>query len=327
MSRARNTAFTSLPYPGRMATFLLRVVLPDRPGALGAVASRIGAVRADVVAVDIVGRGSGRAVDEFVVDLADERHVSLLLDEIAEVDGVAVEEVRMLPAVPADRRLSAYDTAAALMGERTPGGVLRAVAARARAELDAAWSAVLDVEDAQVLAADGPAPAAPWLAAYVAGTRWFGAPAASRAPAPCGEGDADAPTADAPTARSADLPAATGTTGPAAPPGAHAPAPDVAWAPLVAWDLVLIAGRPGRPLAEVDRRHLSGIAGLADARWADLADRDARGSHPSARRAGGPGATTALDRAGAPLDRASSAPGRRPAAQPAVGAYDSAGTR
>jgi len=35
-----------------VATFLLRVELPDRPGALGAVASRIGAVRGDLVAVD-----------------------------------------------------------------------------------------------------------------------------------------------------------------------------------------------------------------------------------------------------------------------------------
>src|ERR1700736_1590817 len=105
-----------------MATFLLRVGLPDRPGALGAVASRIGAVRADVVAVDIVGSANGRAVDEFVVELADESHVSLLLSEVAEVDGVEVEEVRIVPAAVTSRRLDGYDTATALLEEHTTEG-------------------------------------------------------------------------------------------------------------------------------------------------------------------------------------------------------------
>ncbi len=45
----------------------MRVWLPDRPGALGAVASRIGAVRGDVVGIDILETGDGVAVDELVV--------------------------------------------------------------------------------------------------------------------------------------------------------------------------------------------------------------------------------------------------------------------
>ena len=36
---------------------LVRVWLPDRPGALGLVASRIGSVGADIVGVDVVERG------------------------------------------------------------------------------------------------------------------------------------------------------------------------------------------------------------------------------------------------------------------------------
>lgn len=35
-------------------THLIRAWLPDRPGALGAVASRIGAVRGDVIGIDIL---------------------------------------------------------------------------------------------------------------------------------------------------------------------------------------------------------------------------------------------------------------------------------
>jgi len=80
-----------------MARFLLQIRLPDRPGGLGAVASRIGAVGGDIVAVDILTRGGEHAVDEFVIELAGDHLVSLLLSEIHEVDGVDVVEVRPLP--------------------------------------------------------------------------------------------------------------------------------------------------------------------------------------------------------------------------------------
>jgi hypothetical protein len=46
---------------------LVRVWLPDRPGALGLVASRIGAVDGDIVGIDVLDRGDNVAVDEFAV--------------------------------------------------------------------------------------------------------------------------------------------------------------------------------------------------------------------------------------------------------------------
>jgi UTP:GlnB (protein PII) uridylyltransferase len=83
-----------------MARYVLRIWLPDRPGALGLVASRIGAVGGDIVAVDILGRGDGRAMDEFVIELAGEHLVELLGTEIHEVDGVTLEEVREVDPEP-----------------------------------------------------------------------------------------------------------------------------------------------------------------------------------------------------------------------------------
>ncbi|MDA8063215.1 MAG: ACT domain-containing protein, partial [Actinomycetota bacterium] len=76
-----------------MPTYVLRVWMPDRPGALGAVASRIGAVRGDLTGIDILERGAGRAIDELIVELPSEELVPLLVAEIAEVDGVDVENV------------------------------------------------------------------------------------------------------------------------------------------------------------------------------------------------------------------------------------------
>lgn len=77
-----------------MHSFVLRIRLPDRPGALGQVASRIGSVGVDIVAIDILQRGEGSAVDEFEVELASTDLVDLLRSEIHEVDGVTVEEIR-----------------------------------------------------------------------------------------------------------------------------------------------------------------------------------------------------------------------------------------
>ncbi len=76
-----------------MAGYVIRIALPDRPGALGLVASRIGAVSGDIVAIHILERIDGNAVDEFVVELAGEDLVELLRSEIHEVDGATVLEI------------------------------------------------------------------------------------------------------------------------------------------------------------------------------------------------------------------------------------------
>ena len=84
-----------------MARYLVRVRLLDRPGALGLVASRIGAVGGDIVAVDILERENGTAIDEFVIELGGDELVGLLSREVHEVDGAKVEGVRLLETSPA----------------------------------------------------------------------------------------------------------------------------------------------------------------------------------------------------------------------------------
>jgi len=94
---------------------LVRVWLPDRPGALGLVASRIGAIGGDIVGVDVLERSERVAVDEFAVVLPREDLVKLLVREIEEVDGASVEEWRLVDQFP-DPRLDALqaDVAAAV---------------------------------------------------------------------------------------------------------------------------------------------------------------------------------------------------------------------
>jgi hypothetical protein len=153
-----------------MSTFVVRIWIPDRPGALGAVASRIGSVRGDLIGIDILERGAGMAIDELVVTLPSEDLVPLLVKEIGEVDGVAVEDIAAVPGegLP-DPRVAALETAARLVQEHTPDGVLAALAERTRNDFFAEWVAVIDGD--RVRAAVGEAPPAAWIAAFVAGSR------------------------------------------------------------------------------------------------------------------------------------------------------------
>jgi len=82
---------------GRNATVtshvILTIRLPDRPGALGAVASRIGAIGADITDVNVARGTDGSAVDAFHLTLpaTDVDVMALLVQELREVDGASIE--------------------------------------------------------------------------------------------------------------------------------------------------------------------------------------------------------------------------------------------
>src|SRR5204862_46772 len=83
-------------------TYVVRVWIPDRPGALGAVASRIGAVYGDVVGIDILERGADRAIDELTVELPEEAALASIPDtrwaEISESRPWTVQTALSTPA-------------------------------------------------------------------------------------------------------------------------------------------------------------------------------------------------------------------------------------
>ena len=75
-------------------SFLLRVVLPDTPGSLGAVATALGGAGADILGVDVVERAGGYAVDDLAVELPAGRPPDVLITAAESVPGVQVESVR-----------------------------------------------------------------------------------------------------------------------------------------------------------------------------------------------------------------------------------------
>lgn len=75
-------------------SYLLRVVLPDKPGTLGAVATALGAAGADILGVDVVERSGGQAIDDLAVELPSSRPPDVLITAAESIPGVSVESVR-----------------------------------------------------------------------------------------------------------------------------------------------------------------------------------------------------------------------------------------
>lgn len=82
-------------------SYLMRVRMPDSPGALGRVAEALGIVDADIRGVDIVGMddddttgGIQAVVDDIVVDLPAGRFPDTLITAAQEIDGVFVDSIR-----------------------------------------------------------------------------------------------------------------------------------------------------------------------------------------------------------------------------------------
>jgi hypothetical protein len=154
--------------PEPAAHVLVRVWLPDRPGALGLVASRIGAVDGDIVGIDVLERGDNIAVDEFAVVLRSSVAIELLVREIEEVDGASVEEVRVIDHFP-DPRLDALASATTLCAASSVDRLHGALVDQAQRDFAADWSAL--VHAGTMLAASGAdTPDASVLEALVAGT-------------------------------------------------------------------------------------------------------------------------------------------------------------
>jgi hypothetical protein len=154
--------------PTDTAHVLLRVWLPDRPGALGLVASRIGAVDGDIVGIDVLERGDGIVVDEFAVEVANRELLELMVREIEEVDGASVEEVRIVGSFP-DPRLDALASAEQLCLAASIGELQQTLVEHLRQEFLAEWTALL-VDGAVVATAGSDQPTDEMLTALASGT-------------------------------------------------------------------------------------------------------------------------------------------------------------
>jgi hypothetical protein len=231
------------------ANVLVRVWLPDRPGALGQVASRIGSVRGDIIGVDVLERSGGVAIDEFAVNLAHEDLIPMLVREIEEVDGASIEEVRVVGHFP-DPRLDALQSAIRLCQTGSVAELHQSLSDQVCQEFLAEWVALIDwasePEENETGSTDATGP--PAVEADGAGTLL------------ASTGDS-APEAELLVALAAGLAAsplvASGAAGPE----------DLAAAPLAGHGATLLVSRQGYAFRRRERGQLIALARIADRMW------------------------------------------------------------
>jgi hypothetical protein len=156
-----------------METYVVRVWLPDRPGALAQVAGRIGAVHGDVVGIEILERGGGSAIDELTVSLPDADVVELLVHEIRQVDGVAVEDIRPVSADRPEGAMAALQTVERIVVAPPELRWTEACGA-VRALVDGDWTVVMRLPEGDAVGACGTPPDVEWLTAFLNGSEHLG---------------------------------------------------------------------------------------------------------------------------------------------------------
>ena len=145
----------------------MRVWLPDRPGALGQVASRIGAVHGDVIVIDILERGGGRVIDELSVALPESVSVDLLAKEVAPSTGSPWSTSGR---VAGDRPDSATAVLllAAEVAEAPPEGRISALVGGLQSAADGDWAVA--VREYELIEQTGTPPDLGWLLAFLDGS-------------------------------------------------------------------------------------------------------------------------------------------------------------
>jgi hypothetical protein len=148
-------------------SYLLRLVVPDRPGILGAVATALGDAGVDIVSLDVLERGNGVAVDDVVVDLPRGRLPDSLITATQAVPGVTVESLRPF-AGPLDthRELELLES----LARAAEGTSAKLLAAELPRVFHSGWAVVLSAANGtwEVAAASDAAPifdgvTLPWM--------------------------------------------------------------------------------------------------------------------------------------------------------------------
>ncbi len=135
----------------------LRLTVPARPGALGAVASLIGTSGADVVQVEVLSAEAGQAVDDIYVSVPDAARLERLVEQLGALRGVTVDGIQH-PAPPVTGHAE-LELVARLVAD--PTRLMSTLVDGAPAAVGADWAHVVaypDGEPAQIVAASLGAP-------------------------------------------------------------------------------------------------------------------------------------------------------------------------
>jgi hypothetical protein len=149
----------------RPKSWILRVWLADRPGALGALATVLGTVGADVVGLEVAERGAGRVIDEIGITIPETASIEELVAAVNALEGVDVENVRLTGSGRRVRHelVSATAQIMALPARES----MVALCLLVRDDLCSDWAAVM--RDSEVITSCGSVPDPDWMKVFSAG--------------------------------------------------------------------------------------------------------------------------------------------------------------
>lgn len=128
-------------------SYLLRVLLNDRPGSLGMLAVQLGTIGADIRSLEVVERGDGYVVDDIVVDLPSGSLPDTLITAAEKVAGIHVDSLRPFAGVlDTHQELELIDLVAAGGKDR-----LQVLADYAPRVLRVSWASILSKPGTEVI--------------------------------------------------------------------------------------------------------------------------------------------------------------------------------
>lgn len=138
---------------------------------LAAVATRIAAIRGNVVGLEVLERSGGVAIDELMVELPEEGLADKLHGQLRVIEGAGIEEVRRVPPGTEERGLQVIAAAVAILETANASASLAALVGLAGELFDTEWSALVDVRSESTVHCTGDVPPMAWLLAFVSGAR------------------------------------------------------------------------------------------------------------------------------------------------------------
>jgi hypothetical protein len=154
-----------------MERLSVRIWLPDEPGMLAAVATRIAAIRGNVVGLEVLERSGGVAVDELMVEMPDEGLAETLGRQLQTIEGAGIEEIRKVPPEMEERGLQVIAAAVSILETANASASLAALVGLASDLFDAEWTALVDISSETYVHCSGDVPGVAWLIAFVSGAR------------------------------------------------------------------------------------------------------------------------------------------------------------
>jgi hypothetical protein len=154
-----------------MERFSVRIWLPDEPGMLAAVATRIASLRGNVVGLEVLERSEGIAVDELQVELPEVGLSDRLCRQLCTISGAGIEEVRAIPPDAEERGLQVISAAVSILETANASASLAALVGLTNDLFDVEWSALVDLESETSVQCVGEVPPLEWLLSFVTGSR------------------------------------------------------------------------------------------------------------------------------------------------------------